>query len=101
MELTESTPGGRVTSWVQSRPFKGNCTTAVSLTTPPIIEEANCTAGASPLTSTLSLSCPTFMVMLSTCCAPTVRVMPERTSLENPVTAAVTTYSPGNKLGEE
>ncbi len=53
-----TTPGSRVASEVQSRPFNGNSRMVVESTVPPIVDDDSCTVGAVLVTSTVSDTLP-------------------------------------------
>ena len=88
---TSETPGSKVASEAQSRPFSGNSRTVLASTVELTVDEvAVCTSGGAAVTSTVWLTCPTFRLRFSACCSPTVRVIPFCTSLLKPAAVIVT-----------
>ena len=84
------TPGSRVASWVQSRPFSGNSRMVPPLTSAPRLEVANSMPAAAPTTCTCSLVVPRARATFTGSWAPTVRAMPVTTARENPGAVTVT-----------
>ncbi len=64
---------------------------------PPVEDVWVSTLDASPTTVMTSLMPPTFNARSTTASRPTVRTMPRRASVPNPVSVAVTAYGPGGK----
>jgi len=87
---TLTTPGWRVASVVQSRPFNGSSRTVVPFTVALTAEEEVWTLGGAALTITVWDNSPTARAGLKVCSALTVRIMFFCTWVEKPLAEVLT-----------
>src|ERR1700687_5868895 len=92
-------PGSRVARDVQSRPLSGSSRMVLESTVALIIDVVVWIVGGASLTTTVSETLPTRSVTFTGCSAQTVRVIFFSTTLPNPGTETVISYSPGSRLG--
>ena len=93
------TPGCSSASCWNERPLRGRSRISFSPTSPLTAPDVRLTRETSPATTTSSLIFPISRATLTTAYWPTVSRMPRRSTVWNPVTATLTSYSPGGRSG--
>ena len=87
-------PGASVVSCIQLRPFTGSASNWRVSMLPPMLDCCTSTSGAAPVTVTVSSSVEIVMVKSITTVWPTSISTDSWSCVANPVSSAVTSYTP-------